>query len=110
MQALLLVASFLFLAAVLVYMHAMLNFYALVKVERPDWVDRRGSLGFFYTGMPSLANPNVGLAAIGIAFSTKRHELRFSQARKYADRIRILLPLGLALFLSILAIVIVRSP
>lgn len=52
MQALLLVASFLFLAAVLVYMHAVFNFYALVKVERPDWVDRRGSLGFFYTGMP----------------------------------------------------------
>ncbi|KRD79841.1 hypothetical protein [Lysobacter sp. Root983] len=110
MQSSLSIATFLFFIAMLVYMHAVFKFYAVVKAERPEWVDRRGSLGFFYTGIPRLADPNVSLATIGIAFSAKRHELRSPQAAKYANRVRILLPFGMVVFLGILAGLTVGAP
>jgi hypothetical protein len=110
MQVLLSAATFLFFIAVLVYMHAVFKFYAVVKAERPEWVDRRGSLSRLYTGMPRLTDPNVSLATIGIAFNAKRHELRSPQAGKYANRIRILLPLGMVLFVGMLAGIAVGAP
>jgi len=110
MQVLLSAATFLFFIAMLVYMHAVFKFYAVIKAERPAWVDRRGSLSVFYTGMPRVADPNVSLATIGIAFSAKRHELRSPQAGKYANRIRILLPLGMVLFAGMLAGIIAGAP
>ncbi len=91
-------------------MHAVFKFYAAIKAERPEWVDRRGTLSFFYTGMPRLADPNVSLATIGVAFSSRRHELRSPQAATYAKRIRILLPLGMLLFLGMLVGIIAGAP
>jgi hypothetical protein len=110
MQALISIATFIFFIAVLVYMHAVFTFYAVVKAEHPEWVHRRGSLSFFYTGMPRIADPNVSLATIGIAFSARRHELRSAQASKYANRIRILLPLNMVLFLGMLAGITASAP
>ncbi|WP_043957376.1 hypothetical protein [Lysobacter sp. A03] len=110
MQVLPSIATVLFFITTLVYMHAVFKLYALVKAERPEWVDRRGSLSVFYTGMPRLADPNVSLATIGIAFSDRRHELRSPEASKFANRIRILLPLGTILFLGMLAGITASTP
>jgi hypothetical protein len=110
MQVLLSAATLLFFFATLVYMHAVLKFYALVKAERPEWVDRRGSLSVFYTGMPRLADPNVSFATIHVAFSGKRHELRSSQAGRYANRIRLLLPSAMVLFVGMLAGIVAGAP
>lgn len=110
MQLALSTAAILFALVVLGYMHALSKFYALVKAERPDWVDRRGSLSIFYAGMPRLADPNVSLATIGLAFSPRRHELRSPSASRYADRIRVLLPFGLVLFVGILAMIFAAAP
>jgi hypothetical protein len=99
-----------FVIVVAVYMHALVRFYALVKAEHPEWVDRRGSLSFFYTGFPRLSDPNVGVATIGVAFSSRRHELRSPSAAKYANRIRILLPTGLVVFGTMLTCILATAP
>src|SRR4249919_813449 len=58
------------------YFHALVRFRRILLTERPDLADRRGSLSFFYTGMPRIADPNVGAAVIGAAFGPIARELQ----------------------------------
>ena len=95
------VASLCFvLAAVLtvIYLHALAKFHGILRQERPELVDQRGSLSFFYTGMPRIADPNVGFATLKVAFSRNLPELRSPAALSYVSRIRLCLPLGLLLY------------
>ena len=110
MQFALSIAGLLFALAVLGYMHALFKFYAIVRAERPDLVERRGSLSFFYSGMPRLADPNVSLATIGLAFSPKLQQLRSPLAARHAKRIRVLGLLGMVLFSGILATIFASAP
>src|SRR5690606_29816656 len=50
------------------YFHALVRFWRILLEERPDLANRRGSLSFFYTGLPRIGDPNVSMAVIGAAF------------------------------------------
>ena len=55
-----------------IYLHAVFQLHRLIAVERPEWVNVRGPLDFFYTGFLPAANPSVGsqvlksLSALGL--------------------------------------------
>ncbi|RAP55356.1 hypothetical protein BTJ49_15280 [Oleiagrimonas sp. MCCC 1A03011] len=95
--------------ATLVYQFAFFKFYRIVKAERVDWISRRGSLSFMYAGLPRALDPNVGIALLGVAFSSRVSQLRTHSARTYAFYIRVCLPLGLLLYLGISAVQILGA-
>ena len=92
------------------YVHALVRFRRILLAERPDLADRRGSLSFFYTGMPRLADPNVGAAVVGAAFGAAARELQDPDASKYARRIRLSLLVGMPAYLVALAILVIGAP
>ena len=72
-------------------------------------MDRKGTLSFFYAGMPRVADPNVGLAVLGVAFSSKASSLS-AAAKPYVRCIRVLLPLLSLFFLGVLVVWLVGAP
>lgn len=74
--------------------------------ERPEIADKRGSLGFFYTGSPRIVDPNVGAAVVGAAFGPVAKQLLDANAMMYARRIRICLLVGVAAYLAAFAILL----
>ena len=68
-------AALFLVAALGGYLYSVYRLHQVIVSERPQWMDRKGALGFFYTGMPRVADPNVGLAVLGVAFSSKAREL-----------------------------------
>jgi hypothetical protein len=93
-----------------IYFHALHRFHSILRTERPELADKRGSLSFFYSGMPRIADPNVGLAVIRAAFSPVARQLRAPDAMRYARRIRFCLSLGVPLYLAAFAILLVGAP
>jgi hypothetical protein len=93
-----------------IYIHALFKLYHIVLGEHPEWLTQEGALSFFYTGMPKLANPNISLAVLAVAFGQRRQLLASPQALRYIKRIRILLPVLLVLFLSVLGMVLLNAP
>ena len=92
------------------YFYALVRFRRILLTERPDLADRRGSLSFFYTGMPRIADPNVGGAVIGAAFGPIARELQDPNAMRYARRIRLSILVGVPAYLVAFAIFIVGAP
>jgi hypothetical protein len=84
----------------LVYLHALVKLYNFLRVERPALVDRRGSLSFFYTAMPRIADPNVGFAVVNAAFHQRSISSCSKEALRYARRVRYSLSFGLLLYLA----------
>lgn len=73
------VASLCFVIAAVftvVYLHALAKLHGILREERPELVEHRGSLSFFYRGMPRIADPNVGAATLKVAFSRHLPEVR----------------------------------
>ncbi len=104
------IAGLVLLIGVPVYMHAVVKLGGIVQAEHPEWVNRRGSLSFFYTGMPRIADPNVGNAVLGVAFSSRWRTLSSPSASTYVSRIRFLLPLLLAVFGLVLIVAATHKP
>jgi hypothetical protein len=104
------IAGLILLVGIPVYLHAVVKLSNIVQAEHPEWVNRRGSLSFFYTGMPRVADPNVGSAVLGVAFSSRWRSLSSPSASKYVSRIRILLPLLLVVFGLVLVAIAVLKP
>ncbi|GAB3387852.1 hypothetical protein [Lysobacter fragariae] len=92
------------------YFHALVRFRRILLAERPEMVDRRGSLSFFYTGMPRLADPNVGVAVISTAFGPMVKELKDPDALRYARRIRLSLFVGVPAYLLAFAMLFAGAP
>jgi hypothetical protein len=92
------------------YFHALIRFRRILLAERPNLADRRGSLSFFYIGMPRIADPNVGTAVIDAAFGNVARELRDPSAMKYARRIRVSLLVGVPAYPVAFVILAVSSP
>jgi hypothetical protein len=92
------------------YFHALIRFRRILLAEQPDLADCRGSLSFFYTGMPRIADPNVGAAVVGAAFGKVAQELNDPRAMKYARRIRVSLLVGVPAYLVAFVILAVSSP
>ena|SRR6185312_1805767 len=104
------IAGLVLLICIPVYLHAVVKLSGIVQAEHPEWVNRRGSLSFFYTGMPRIADPSVGNAVLGVAFSSRWRTLSSPSASTYVSRIRILLPLLLAVFGLVLVVAATHKP
>ena len=104
------VAFLVFACTVPVYLHAFYRLYGIVKAEKPEWIQVRGSLSFFYDGLSRAGDPNVQVEILRIAFGPRARELQAPMAASYVKRIRILLPIGLVLFALVLAGAIVGAP
>jgi len=110
MDLLLPIAGLVLLIGIPVYLHSIFRLSGIVQAEHPEWTDRRGSLSFFYTGMPRIAAPNVGIAVLGVAFSSRWRTLKSPSVSKYVRRIRILLPSLLVVFGALLVAAAVHKP
>ncbi len=84
-------------------MYGFFRLYSIVKAERPDWLQVRGSLSFFYDGLPRSGDPNVQVEVLRIAFGSRARQLRDPTAMRYAQWIRLFLPAALTLFVVGLA-------
>ena len=84
------------------YLYTFYRFHKLVLAERPEWVDRRGSLSFFYQGLPRVGDPNVQVAVLRTVLSSRVRQMRSPQAAMYARRLRLLLLVIPCLFVLIL--------
>lgn len=109
------IVSYLLLGAfsvlVPIYLYAVYRLYGIIKDEKPEWLEVRASLSFFYDGMPRINDPNVQIALMKIIFSTSKiKELKSHLADTYAKRIRVLLPLELFLFSAGIVVVIASAP
>ena len=92
------------------YLHAFFRFYGIVKSERPDWLQVRGSLSLFCDGLSRAGDPNVQMELLRVAFGPRASQLRTPMAASYAKRIRYLLPLGLVLFIVGLVGLLASAP
>jgi hypothetical protein len=88
--------AFAFVAAI--HMHAFLRLYGIVKSERPDWLQVRGTLSFLYDGLSPACDPTVQIELLRIALGPRASQLRAPMAASYARRIRFSTPVALALF------------
>ena len=92
------------------YLHAVLRFYGIVKAEKPEWLQVRGSLSFFYEGLPRIGDPNVQVELMRVIFGPRSHQLQTPMAAAYVKRVRFLLPFCLVLFAVGLAGAVLGAP
>jgi hypothetical protein len=101
------IASLILIVSISVYLHAIARLHTLVASERPEWIDRKGSLSIFY--MSPAWDPNVVLAVIGVALSSRAGQLS-AAAQKYVLRIRISLPIIMIVFSAVFVWALVWAP
>ena len=104
------IAGLLLLLGIPAYLHAVVKLGGIIQAEHPVWLRRKGSLSFFYTSMPRVADPNVGISVFSLAFSSRWRTLQSPAASAYVSRIRLLLPLLLVAFVAVLAAIAVLKP
>lgn len=97
MRLLLMALGWTYVFVVATYLYAFTRFYRIVNAERPEWVQRRGSLSFLYEGLPRQGDPNVTVAVVRTAFSSRVSQLQAPKAAFYAWLVRVLLLVGLVL-------------
>ncbi|MFZ9364025.1 MAG: hypothetical protein ACO25T_10395, partial [Arenimonas sp.] len=61
----------LFLFLSIAYYWSFNKLYRIVLAEKPEWLQYKGEPSIFYQGMPRMADPNVGMQVLGVAFSGK---------------------------------------
>ena len=108
-----LIATLLVLVGTLItpfYFHALWRFRGILLAERPELADQRGSLSFFYTGMPRLADPNVSMLVIRTAFGPVPQQLSNPDAARCARRIRLSLLTAVPAYLVAIAILLTGAP
>jgi hypothetical protein len=91
LQAIQIFASLALAGLIGLYLYTFYKFHQIVLAERPEWVDRKGSLSFFFQGFPRVSDPNVTVAVLRTVLSSRVRELRSPQAATYARRLRQLL-------------------
>ena len=92
------------------YFHALWRFRSILLTERPELADRRGSLSFFYNGMPRLADPNLSMLVIRTAFGPVPQQLSNPDAVRYARRIRLSLLVAVPAYLVAFTILVAGAP
>ena len=102
LQAFQIFASLALAGLIGLYLYTFYKFHQIVLAERPEWVDSKGSLSFFYRGLPRVGDPNAQVAVLRTVLSSRVRELRSLQAIMYARRLRLLLLVIPCLFVLIL--------
>ena len=92
------------------YFHALVKFRRILLEERPELADRRGSLSFFYSGMPRIADPNVTMLVIRTAFGPVPQQLNNPDGVRFARRIRHSLLIALPAYLAAFTILLAGAP
>ena len=95
--------SLLLIIGIPIYIFSIDQFYKLINEIKPKWLIQKGSLSFFYQGMPPICNPNISLAVVVLAFNGKWKSINNDEVQKYANRVRVLLPTLLILLLSLVS-------
>lgn len=98
------------LTSVLMYLHALFKFRAIVAAERPEWLMRGSSLLDFRMRMPFFEKQNEAFDVVAIAFGSRWRELRAEAAANYARRIRICMPMFLATFAIVVVLMFAVGP
>jgi hypothetical protein len=83
-----------------VYNLAYYRLYRVIASERPEWVAAAGSTSPIYPGPLRAWNPNIAMAVLKVAFSSRSAALS-AAARPYVSLVRVCLPLGMACFLVV---------
>jgi len=102
MDILIFMISVLLVLGTLGYLYSINQFYKLIFAIKPEWVRSKASSSFFYEGMPAIGNPNIQFTVIALIFGSKWKGLSHSEINKNAVRARILLPLTVMCFLTII--------
>ena len=92
------------------YLYSVLRFFGILKAEKPEWLEVRGSLSFFYDGVPRIGDPNVQVKLLRVVFGRRWRQLKAPMAGTYIKRVRILLPVCLVLFAVGLAGAMLGAP
>lgn len=92
------------------YLYGFFRLYGIVKMERPDWLQVRGSLSFLYEGLSRAGDPNVQVEVLRVAFGSRASQLQDPAAIRYAQWIRVFLPSALTLFVVSLAGALAGAP
>ncbi len=92
------------------HMYGFFRLYGIVKAERPDWLQLRGSLSFLYDSLPRFSDPNVQVEILRIAFGSRTHQLQDPAGMRYALFVRLFLPIALVLFVVGLAGTLAGAP
>ena len=82
---------------VIVHLVCYSHFYDAIRDQRPEWLRYKGEPSIFYSGLPKRFDANVSVRAIAVAFRA-RAALLGRTALAYAQAIRVILPVSIALF------------
>ncbi len=99
-----------FSCIVLLHIYSAVRFFRIVEKEKPEWLEAQSSLSIFCTGLPRYGDPNVQVKLIKIIYSSRIEELSSPMAFTYAKRVRVLLPVGVLLFVMYLLVVLITAP
>src|SRR3546814_6206821 len=91
-------AFLIFAVMVPFYMYAFIRFYGTVRTEKPEWVDKRGSLSFFYDGLPQAFDPNVTAEVIRLAYSSRVRQLQSPRSEEHTSELQSLMRISYAVF------------
>lgn len=109
MEIALIISFFGFLLVIPIYFRNFLSWHKAIVNNHPEWLEIQSSLKMAY-GKGSLADPNIQVRVISLAFIKSRYAEMPTIAQKSARRIRILLPLGLLLHATSIILLVVISP
>jgi hypothetical protein len=87
-----------FVCVVPFYLYTFQCFYGIVKSEKPEWLEVRGSSSILFEGLPRTGDPNVQVRLLRLLFSSRVKEIQSPLAFSYVKWARFLLCIGLAFF------------
>jgi hypothetical protein len=93
-----------------VYLHAVVKLHGIIQSQEPSWLAGHRSNSIFYSGFPEVADPNINLRVVWLAFGTRWQRLDSPSATKYVRRIQVLLPTLTAVFVGVLIATVVTAP
>ena len=103
-------AGILLLVGTPVYLHAVVKLHNIIQSHEPSWLTGHRSNSIFYSVFPQVADPNINLRVVGLAFGTRWQHLDSQNAKKYVRRIQILLPTLIAVFVGVLIAIAATAP
>lgn len=103
-------AGILLIVCVLAYLHAVVNLHGIIQSKEPAWLAGHRSNSIFYSSFPEIADPNINLRIVRLAFGSHWQRLNSPNAAKYVWRIRVLLLALTAVFFGVLTAISVTAP
>lgn len=103
-------AGILLIVGMPVYLHAVVKLHGIIQSKKPSWLAGHRSKSIFYSSFPEIADPNINLRVVWLAFGSRWQRLNSPNAAKYVWRIRVLLSALTAVFFGVLTAISVTAP